>query len=90
MMAFFLYRRRVTRSLIIAAVITAICLLFRAQLPETWLSPSGSPSERRPSDAWADRARRVRSAFLHAYEAYEQAAFPHDELKPLSNSWVDK
>jgi hypothetical protein len=85
-----LSRRGVTRSFVTAAVITAICLLLRAQLPETWLSPSGRALERRPSDTWADRARRVRSAFLHAYEAYERAAFPHDELKPLSNSWVDK
>ncbi|KAL4066002.1 glycoside hydrolase family 47 protein [Scleroderma yunnanense] len=38
---------------------------------------------------WAQRAAQVREAFLHAYHGYERYAFPHDELRPLSNSSSD-
>lgn len=41
-------------------------------------------------ELWTYRAQRVRDAFLHAYDAYEAVAFPHDELKPLTNTWIDK
>ena len=39
---------------------------------------------------WAIRAEQVKEAFRHAYHGYEQYAFPHDELLPLSNGSVDK
>ena len=40
------------------------------------------------SDRHAMRER-VRSMFIHAYDSYMTFAFPHDELKPLSQSWTD-
>ena len=42
------------------------------------------------SDIWADRAAQVKNAFLHAYRGYERYAFPHDELRPVSNGSIDK
>jgi len=41
-------------------------------------------------EIWADRAAQVKNAFLHAYHGYEHYAFPHDELRPLSNRNIDK
>ena len=39
---------------------------------------------------WAERADAVRGAFLHAYEGYLTHAAPHDELRPLTKSSVNK
>lgn len=39
---------------------------------------------------WSKRAQKVTDAFLHAYEGYEKHASPHDELKPMWNTSVDK
>ena len=39
---------------------------------------------------WAERAERIKEAFLHAYHGYEQHASPKDELLPLSNGSVNK
>jgi hypothetical protein len=41
-------------------------------------------------DIWQERAQVVRDEFRFAYTAYENAAYPHDELKPLSNGTRDK
>lgn len=41
-------------------------------------------------EIWADRAAQVKNAFAHAYHGYERYAFPHDELRPLSNRSIDK
>lgn len=41
-------------------------------------------------EVWADRAAKVKGAFLHAYQGYERHAFPHDELQPISNESVDR
>lgn len=41
-------------------------------------------------EIWADRAAQVKNAFLHAYHGYERYAFPHDELRPISNTSIDK
>ncbi|KZT41641.1 seven-hairpin glycosidase [Sistotremastrum suecicum HHB10207 ss-3] len=38
---------------------------------------------------WDDRADQVRKSFLYAYSNYERYAYPHDELLPLSASYVD-
>lgn len=46
------------------------------------------PSE--TPEVWADRAAQVKEAFRHAYRGYEQHAFPHDELMPLSYQSIDK
>ncbi|HKB78678.1 MAG TPA: glycoside hydrolase family 47 protein, partial [Thermoanaerobaculia bacterium] len=37
----------------------------------------------------AAMAARVRAEFLHAWHGYERYAWGHDELRPLSKSWVD-
>jgi hypothetical protein len=41
-------------------------------------------------EIWAERAAQVKEAFRHAYRGYEQHAFPHDELLPVSNGSTDK
>ncbi|KAF9218511.1 glycoside hydrolase family 47 protein [Gyrodon lividus] len=40
-------------------------------------------------ETWAERAVQVKSAFLHAYHGYERLAFPHDELRPVSNTSIN-
>ncbi|KAF8552304.1 glycoside hydrolase family 47 protein [Imleria badia] len=40
-------------------------------------------------EIWAERAAQVKEAFRHAYRGYEQHAFPHDELLPVSNKSTD-
>ncbi|KAG9312750.1 glycoside hydrolase family 47 protein [Chiua virens] len=40
-------------------------------------------------EIWAERAAQVKEAFRHAYRGYEQHAFPHDELLPMSNESID-
>jgi mannosyl-oligosaccharide alpha-1,2-mannosidase len=41
-------------------------------------------------EVWTDRSVQVRDAFLHAYHGYERFAFPNDELRPLSNTSINK
>src|SRR5215471_18672452 len=48
------------------------------------------PSRPTPPEVWADRADKVRSAFIHAYRGYERYAAPHDELRPVSNRVSDR
>ena len=43
-----------------------------------------------PQSVWDNRAERVKKAFRHAYHGWEQYAAPHDELKPISNTYIDK
>lgn len=38
---------------------------------------------------WDNRARRVKAAFVSGYKAYEELAYPHDELLPKTNSSKD-
>ena len=38
---------------------------------------------------WEERASRVRAAFVSTYKAYEESAYPHDELLPKTNSSKD-
>ena len=37
----------------------------------------------------AERANAVKSAFQHAWKGYYEFAFPHDSLRPITNSWDD-
>ena len=39
--------------------------------------------------AHPDRADAVREAFRHAWNGYRRYAFPHDELRPVSNGFGD-
>lgn len=41
-------------------------------------------------EIWAERAAQVKEAFRHAYRGYEEHAFPHDELLPVSKKSIDK
>ena len=40
------------------------------------------PNYQGPSRISQDRANQVKSAFVYAYNSYEQYAAPHDELRP--------
>src|SRR5579859_2171357 len=46
------------------------------------------PAAAQPIDR-AAMAARVRAEFLHAWRGYEKYAWGHDELRPLSKTWVD-
>ena len=48
------------------------------------------PVEPAHVEPWAQRADAVRGAFLNAYGSYLTHAAPHDELRPLTKSSVDK
>lgn len=43
-----------------------------------------------PSGKWAERAEKVKEAFVFAYSNYERYAFPRDELYPISRTPRDK
>lgn len=43
-----------------------------------------------PPKSWHEAAERVKAAFVHGYEGYEKFAHPHDELRPLSDSYADR
>ena len=60
-------------------------------IPEEWLHRliPDQPRVTTP-DEWMSRAEQVKQAFAHAYHGYETHAFPHDELKPLTNRTYDK
>ncbi len=51
--------------------------------------PDHHPSETN-DPLWSARADEVVKEFIHAYQAYERHAFPHDELQPLSKTSIDK
>ncbi|CDO68395.1 Glycoside Hydrolase Family 47 protein [Trametes cinnabarina] len=55
--------------------------------PHQW--PPHPPPLEQPSSKWSERAEAVRGAFLHAYRGYTQYAGSHDELRPVSNTFVD-
>ncbi|KAG8899985.1 hypothetical protein FRC00_000336 [Tulasnella sp. 408] len=54
--------------------------------------PSKQPPPPTTADErlWTKRAEEVKAEFLHAYHAYEAHAFPRDELRPASQSGIDK
>ncbi|KAH9852168.1 seven-hairpin glycosidase [Lenzites betulinus] len=51
--------------------------------------PGGRPGQVRPTTIWSQRADAVRDAFLHAYRGYQEFAGEHDELRPVSDGFVD-
>ncbi|KAI0675913.1 seven-hairpin glycosidase [Trametes maxima] len=51
--------------------------------------PGGPPPRLRPASKWNKRADAVRDAFRHAYKGYQEHADAHDELLPVSKSFVD-
>jgi len=51
--------------------------------PATYAAPAGAGAET------AAMATQVRAEFLHAWNAYKQYAWGHDELKPLSHGYRD-
>lgn len=58
---------------------------FSGDLAESYL-----PVDETPADVWRGRAKSVKLAFLHGYHGYERYAQPHDEIRPLSNDFIDK
>ncbi|KAI0747266.1 seven-hairpin glycosidase [Irpex lacteus] len=48
-----------------------------------WMHPNPQ------SALWKERADTVKAAFRSAYAAYERTAYPHDELRPVSNLHSD-
>ncbi|KAI0316014.1 mannosidase [Amylostereum chailletii] len=51
--------------------------------------PPPPPVPPPPPSSWASAATDVKHAFEHAYRGYEQYAAPHDELRPVTNKFVD-
>ncbi|KAF8452325.1 glycoside hydrolase family 47 protein [Boletus edulis BED1] len=87
------YRRIAPRYLLLILAISAVFstlyyawlrsdeVLFLTDADFFW--PPETP------EIWAERAAQVKEAFRHAYRGYEQHAFPHDELLPVSNGSTD-
>ncbi|KAH0835805.1 glycoside hydrolase [Lanmaoa asiatica] len=81
--------RHVLLTLSISAVLSTFYYAYRRRdevfLPseEVLFWPPETPQ------IWAERAAQVKEAFRHAYRGYEQHAFPHDELLPVSNKSID-
>lgn len=99
--AFFSSRRtRYTLPLIAIICFLVILSIFSGSghglsefLPSYLLNTETAPVEVlsvSPDPLWDGRASRVREAFVSAYQAYEKAAYPHDELLPTTDGFSDK
>ncbi|MDQ3133588.1 MAG: glycoside hydrolase family 47 protein, partial [Acidobacteriota bacterium] len=66
----------------------AILLLLAILLSGAVASPAahGTQKERRERAKQTELAEGVRAEFLHAWRGYEQYAWGHDALKPLSKT----
>ena len=96
--------RRVKSARYITAAVAAVLVvstLYYIQIPVGLHPPDrfsawGSPP--RPwqhpitpsSPVWDARAAQVKQAYLHAYEGYLKYAEGYDELRPLSNTGINK
>ena len=91
---------RRTRYVIVGGVVACLVLLYLVTTgpggypthsPGPWpMEDSSGRKGASTGPSQAQRAERVKSMFVRAYSAYEQHAFPHDELLPLSNGHQDK
>ncbi|KAH7930222.1 glycoside hydrolase family 47 protein [Leucogyrophana mollusca] len=82
--------RHVTFALALSIALWTLYYNYLSRSDELQLSPENGfyyPPE--TSKVWSDRALQVKNAFLHAYHGYERYAFPHDELKPLTNESIN-
>ena len=52
--------------------------------------PPGPPSYALDEPIWQERAEQVKEAFIRGFSAYERIAYPHDELRPLTNGTKDE
>jgi hypothetical protein len=79
-------------TLLLAMSTAAIAQPSAAQASGTTNAPTAKPSHESERMDKAEMASRVRQEFLHAWHAYKQYAWGHDELRPLSKSardWYD-
>ncbi|KAF8661347.1 hypothetical protein AX16_001442 [Volvariella volvacea WC 439] len=92
-------RQRPLLRLVVYGSISSLCLYLAVQVlfPRSSLSdyfpapapPSETHAEDVGPEVWAQRAEQVKRAFLHAYHGYEQYAYAHDELLPVSKGKVN-
>src|ERR1700681_3111921 len=75
---------RIQRSAFLSAVLALLLLGAKAAVPPTpTQTPRPAPIDR------ADLAGRVRAELLYSWRSYEQHAWGHDELKPLTRTTRD-
>ena len=55
--------------------------------PITFPEPAAGPVD---ASTWQQRAEQVKAAFVRSYASYEKTAYPHDELKPITDGTKDK
>src|SRR5215469_14601597 len=70
-------------SMILGLALVVLPCAGQGVRPATSAAPAGADAET------AAMATQVRAEFLHAWNAYKQYAWGHDELKPLSRSYRD-
>jgi ER degradation enhancer, mannosidase alpha-like 2 len=70
-------------SMILGLALVVLPCTGQGVRPATSAAPAGADAET------AAMATQVRAEFLHAWNAYKQYAWGHDELKPLSRSYRD-
>lgn len=85
-----LLRNVVYGTLVFLAVYTFIYATFPEKAPSLFPGYSDTSDENVSPDIWAARASQVKAAFRHAYRGYQEYAAPADELKPLSNTPINK
>src|SRR5271157_4437191 len=76
---------RIVACSILIAILIAISTFSVAQATP----PNSDRKTVGPSPDDAEMANRVRQEFLHAWDAYKQYAWGHDELRPLSKGFHD-
>jgi glycosyl hydrolase family 47 len=76
-------------SLVLVISAIAIAQPCAAQKPQAPINANSGTSVEARNREKAGMAERVRQEFLHAWNAYKQYAWGHDELKPLSKGYHD-
>jgi len=64
-------------------------LALLALVSQAGASPAGRRAGRPTYKSYPDRANAVKAAFQKGWDGYYKYAFPHDSLRPVSNSYDD-
>ena len=82
-------RRQFLRTLSLTSLVGTALLSRRKLFPREGSGQRKAESRGTASDSREDMAKRVREEFSHAWNGYQQFAWGHDELRPLSKGHRD-
>lgn len=85
-----LLRNTVYGALVSLVVYALIFTTFPSKAPSIFPNYSRPSAQDVLPATWKARAGQVKAAFRHAFRGYQEHAAPADELKPLSNTPINK